>query len=95
MTKSKKLYLSKANSAEVNSRTDFLTLEVKEAFIYLQKTFTKVPIFHHFDTKRHIYIKTDISKYAIGVILSQMTLDQCFSDHVIYKDSDFSKSEIS
>ncbi len=49
LTKSKKSDLAKANSG-----TDFLTLKVKKAFIYLQKTFTEAPILRHFDPECHI-----------------------------------------
>ncbi len=75
-------------------RADFLTFKTKETFIYLQKAFIKVLILYYFDMKRHICIKTDILRYAISKVLSQITSDQCFSNYVIHKDSDSFKSEI-
>ncbi len=89
--KSKKLIFTKVKSFGA----DFLTSGIKKALIYLQKAFTKVVIFHHFDTKYYIYIKTNASKYTIGKVLIQMTSDQCFSNSMTYQDSDFSKSKIS
>lgn len=55
--------------------------------------FTKVPIFHYFDSKSYIYIKTYTFGYAIGEIFSQLTLDQNFSSHKISKNTKFSKSD--
>ncbi len=98
LTKPKKSDLIKAqNFVKTNSfKTDFLTPEAKKVFIYLQKSFTKAPIFRHFDLKCYIQIETDALGYAIGRILSQMTLDQYSSNWVTHKDpnSDFSKFEI-
>ena len=89
--KSKKPIFAKTNSSE----TDFLTTGAREAFIHLRKAFTKAPILRHFDPERHIWIKTDASGYAIGMVLSQMTSGQPFSDHVTHENhSDFPKSEI-
>ena len=51
LTKSKKLELS---NAKANSGTNFLIFKVKEAFIYLRKSFTETPIFRHFDPEYHI-----------------------------------------
>ena len=53
---------------------DFLTLRAKLAFIKLKQAFLKVLILHQFNLERHIRIKTDISSYAIGGVLSQPTL---------------------
>ena len=84
--KSKKPDLLKANFAKNNSfGTDFLAFKAKKAFMHLQKAFTKAPILRHFDSEYHIHIKIDTSGYAIGRILSQMTLDQHFSGHMTYK----------
>ncbi len=86
LTKSKKLDLPKANFAKVNCfGTDFLTFEAKKAFIYLQKTFVEALILRHFDPKYYIHIKTNVLRYAISEVLSQMILNQHFSDHVIYE----------
>ena len=37
--------------------------------------FLKAPILHHFDPERHIWIETDVSGYAIGGVLNQLTSD--------------------
>ena len=80
---------------KANFETDFLTSKAKKVFTHLQKAFTKVLILHYFDLKYHIHIETDILKYAISKILSQMTLDQPLTDYIIYKNhSDFLKSGI-
>ena len=73
---------------------DFLTPEAKKTFIYLQKAFTKTPILRHFDSQRHIQIETHASGYAIDGVLSQMTSDQCLSNHVTYEDTDSFISKI-
>ncbi len=78
LTKPKKLDLPKAIFARVNSRTDFLTPKAKKAFIHLRKAFIKAPILRHFQPEHHIWIETNALGYAIGGVLSQMTLDQHF-----------------
>lgn len=75
----KKSILAKANSF----KTAFLTFGARKAFIHLQKAFSQALILHHFDLKCHIWIETDVLVYAIGKVLSQITLDQLFSDHII------------
>ena len=47
----------------------FLISKVKLAFLRLRQAFTEASILHHFDLKRHIWIKTDASGYTIGDIL--------------------------
>ncbi len=89
----------KPNFTKANSGTDFLTPGAKEAFIHLQKAFTKALILRHFDPERHIRIETDTSGYAIGRILSQMISDysdQLTSDHGTHENLNpiSSKSEI-
>ncbi len=75
-TKYKKSDLLKANFAKVNSSgMDFLTFKAKKAFIHLQKTFIKALILGYYNSKYYIQIETDTSKYAIGGVLSQITLD--------------------
>ena len=56
-------------------RSDFLTSEAKLAFAELRQAFVKAPILHHFDLECHIRIETDVLRYAIGGVLSQLTLD--------------------
>ena len=57
------------------STLDFFTPGAKLAFTKLRQAFFKAPILHHFDPERHIRIETDTSSYAIGGVLSQLTLD--------------------
>ncbi len=86
----------KPNFAKANSETDFLTPGAKKAFIYLRNAFTKAPIFRHFELKCHIRSEIDASKYAIGRVLSQITLYQHSSGHMSHEDpnSEFLKSKI-
>ena len=49
---------------------NFLTLDAKKAFNYLQLAFIKALILQHFDLESHIQIKTDASGYAIGGVSS-------------------------
>ena len=58
-----------------NGATGYLTPDAKWAFTQLRQAFTKAPIFRHFDPEYHIRNKTDVSGYAIGGVLSQLTLD--------------------
>ena len=55
--------------------SDFLTPGAKLAFTELRQAFLKASILHHFDPERHIRIETDVSGYAIGGVLSQLTSD--------------------
>ena len=41
----------------------------------MRQTFNEAPILQHFDPKCHIRIETDVSGYAIGGVLSQLTSD--------------------
>lgn len=83
LSKSKKPNFAKTNS----SKTDFFIFETKKAFAYLQKTFIKVPILYYFDPKHYIWIETDTFNYTIGRILSQLTPNQQFSDHLTFESS--------
>ena len=67
----------------LNRATDYLTLKARLAFIKLRKAFTKAPIFQHFDLECHIWIETDASGYAIGGVLSQITLDNLGQWHPV------------
>ena len=79
--KAKTLKFVKATSpGTVPEARPFLTPEAKLAFTRLREAFTEAPIPHHFDPERHIRIETDASDYAIGGVLSQLTLDQCLSE---------------
>ena len=48
----------------------FLTLNAKKVFNHLWLAFIKVPIFQYFDLKNYIFIKTDVSSYAIDKVLN-------------------------
>ena len=60
------------NSRNRKVEIGFFTLKAKLAFIQLRQAFVKAPILHYFDPEYHIRIKTNISSYAIGGILSQL-----------------------
>ena len=55
--------------------TGYLTPEARLAFTQLRQAFNKAPILRHFDSECHIRIETNASGYAIGGVLSQLTLD--------------------
>ena len=63
--------------------SDFLTPGAKLAFTKLWQAFLKATIFHHFDPECHIQTETDVSGYAIGRILSQLTSDDLGQCHLI------------
>ena len=62
-------------SKNLNRATGYLTPGAKQAFTQLRQAFTKAPILQHFDSKCHIWIKTDASSYAISRIVNQLTSD--------------------
>ena len=70
--KGKKLSKSEnsPNFSAKKAGPSFLTPKTRAVFNYLWLFFTKVPILWHFDPEYHIRIKTDISGYAIGDLLS-------------------------
>ena len=51
----------------------FPTRNARRAFTQLRQAFTEAPIFRHFDLECYIRIKTNVSGYALGGVLSQMT----------------------
>ena len=55
--------------------SNFLIPQAKLSFSWLRQAVTKAPILHHFDPECYIRIETDASGYAIGNILSQLTLE--------------------
>ena len=74
---SRKLAKSKrTKSVHDSEKPKFLTFKAKEAFNRLRQAFTKALFFWHFDLECHIRIETDASSYAIGGVLSQLTLNQ-------------------
>ena len=56
------------------NRASYLTLKARLAFIQLKKAFTKAPILRHFDLECYIWIKTNVSGYAISGVLCQLSL---------------------
>ena len=61
--------LSKSKKTELG----FLTPGARKAFTELRQAFIKTLILHHFDPERHIRVEMDVSGYAIGGVLSQLT----------------------
>lgn len=55
--------------------TRFLNFKASIGFTQLKQVFTKATIFQHFDLKYYIRIKTDVSGYLIGGVLSQLILN--------------------
>ena len=83
LSKSKKSKNAKSGNQtyiEATEEPKFLTFKAREAFNLLRQAFTKALILRHFDPECHIWIETDISGYAIGGILSQLTSDQLTSE---------------
>ena len=76
----KRLPLTSKNS---NGATGYLTPNTKQAFTQLRQVFTEALILRHFDPECHIRIETDISGYAIGGVLSQLTLDNLGQWHPV------------
>ena len=68
----KKLPLTTKNS---NRAIGYLIPIARLAFTQLKKVFTKAPILWYFDPEYYIRIETDVSGYAIGRVLSQLTLN--------------------
>ena len=63
------------NSRNIKAGSGFLTPKAKLAFIKLRQMFVKTLIFHYFNSECHIRIETNASRYTIGRILNQLTLD--------------------
>ena len=55
--------------------TGYLTSNTKTVFIWLKKASFEISIICHFDLKYYIRIETNGFSYAIGKILSQLTLN--------------------
>ena len=60
-----------SNSAK--NVSNYLTPDAKKAFDQLRQAFTKASILQHFDLEQYIRIKTNVSRHAIGGMLSQLT----------------------
>ena len=63
--------------------SDLFTLGAKLAFTELRQAFLKAPILYHFDLECHIRIEIDVSGYAIGGVLSQLTSDDLGRWHLV------------
>ena len=63
--------------------SDFLTSGAKLVFTKLRQAFLKALILYHFNPEGHIRIETDVSGYAIGGVLSQLTLDNSGQWHLM------------
>ncbi len=61
----------------------FFSVDAKRAFTKLRQAFIEAPILNHFDPEYHIQIEMDASGYAIGGILSQLTLDDLGQWHPV------------
>ena len=61
----------KSRIEEIGTR--FFTLQARLAFTQLRQAFIKTPIFHYSNLESYIWIKTDISGYAIRSVLSQLS----------------------
>ena len=70
-------------SKNLNGATSYLTPKAKLAFTQWRKAFTKAPILQHFDPQCYIRTETDVSGYAIGRVLSQLTLDNLGQWHLV------------
>ena len=64
----------------------FFTPKARLAFIQLRQAFVEAPILHYFDPESHIRIEIDVSGYAIGGVLSQLS-SGARPDGVITKDN--------
>ncbi len=61
----------------------FFTTNAKRVVTKLRQAFVEAPILNHFDSESHIQIQTDVSGYAIGGILSQLTSDNSGQWHPV------------
>ena len=65
------------------NKLSFLIFEARTAFNRLWLAFTKAAILWHFDPECHIQIETNTFGYAIGEMLSQLTLGASHDEVVI------------
>ena len=75
LAKSKKLSKSGnlPNFDITEASPSFLTPKARATFNHIRLAFIKAPILWHSDSKCHIRINTDVSSYAIGSMLNQLT----------------------
>lgn len=67
--------VGKTNIESLTSGIDFFISRARLAFAKLKLAFSTTPIVYHFDLEYHIQIGTNISRYAISGIFSQLTSD--------------------
>ena len=82
LSKSKKMTMTKSKGLTVSSKVvtiKFLTSKAKVTFTQLRIVFIKATIFQYFDPDCYIQIITKVLNYAIGIVLSQLNLDQAIS----------------
>ena len=60
-----------SNSAK--NASNYLIPHARKAFNQLHQAFTEIPILQHFDPKQYIRVEIDVSRYAIGRVLSHLT----------------------
>ena len=65
------------------TKSGFFTSRSRMALIKLRQVFIKAPILYHFDPKYYIRVEMDASSYAIGVVLSQLNLDNLGQKHLV------------
>ena len=66
----RKNYGFSLNSRNIDTRSDFFIPKAWLTFTNLKQMFVKAPIFYYFYQKYYIFVKIDISRYAISRILS-------------------------
>ena len=89
-SKSRKLFKSRnPRNSRAMEKPKFLISKARGIFNYLKQAFTKTSILQHFDLEHYIWIRTNISGYAIDGILSQLTLDHLILSDLIFSKSDF------
>lgn len=64
------LKTTSGTSPKLADNSNFLTSDIKLAFLQFRQAFTKVLILHYCDLERYIWIETNTSSYTIGGILS-------------------------
>lgn len=57
--------------------------KARQAFIESRQAVIEISILNNFDLERHMQIKTDVSSYTIGKILSQLTSDHSGQWHLM------------
>ena len=73
----------KMKSVHNLEKPKFLTSKAKKVFNRLRQAFTEGLILRYFDPECHIRIENDVSDYAIGGALSQLTPNQVILDDII------------